>query len=109
VKEKFLTANFWPRGTHHLQQNFKQRQHVNTVSASARPSQVEASLNPPPLNDIPDNHDRKASVSFVHPLRCTPKAELENDVNNLLPPSQKECDPSFILSQTIIIFDQVYI
>jgi hypothetical protein len=78
VKLKLLSANFWPQGTQDLRRKFQQCQHVNTVSASARPSQVEASLNPPPLNDIPDNHDRKASISFVHPLRCTPKATLQN-------------------------------
>jgi hypothetical protein len=47
------------------------------TSASERPSQIAASLKH--IYDIPDNHERKASMSFVERLRCTTKAALQQE------------------------------
>jgi hypothetical protein len=64
------------RGSHYVQKvkRTERCQYVNTINASARPSEIAASLKPPPLTDIPDNPERNTVISFVHPLRCTQKA-----------------------------------
>lgn len=44
---------------------------MRTISASASPSAIAASLKPPPEKGIAESHCIKISTSLVHPVRCT--------------------------------------
>ena len=44
---------------------------MHTISASASPSAIAASLKPPPEKGIAESHCMKISTSLVHPVRCT--------------------------------------
>lgn len=46
-----------------------------TMSASASPSAIAASLKPPPEKGIAESHCIKISTSLVHPVRCTKHPE----------------------------------